>query len=401
MRGAAVKPELVHTAHLRPDHSAGWRRFAVVMLIALAAGGAGFWWYVLPTPVPYHEVRLRMMSLEINGPGLLDAINRVVVTSRIQGFLKSIEVDRNDTVKRGQVLARLESVDLQNQLAAARAEASAAERMVAEAQSDRARAQAMLDRTKIEFERRTTLVRLNAASQAELTTTEAAFKQAEADVSRTEAGIERARAQVLSQEANVKVLEARLGEATITSPLDGVVISRERNPGDLLLPGANLMQVVELSTIIISARFDESARATIKAGQPARITFAADPGRVWNGKVLRLSRQVDQETREFTADITLDSLPESWAMGQRANVAVEAQSPEQVIGIPEALVIRRDGRAGVWLAQRGRATWTPVTLGYISGSNVVVTRGLKAGDAVLAPTGRYAFQPVSLGTRMP
>ena len=396
-----MKPERVQPVHLKPDHSAGWRRLAVVLVLAIAAGGAGFWWYVLPTPVAYHEVRLRMMSLEINGPGLLDAINRVTVTSRIQGFLKSIEADRNDTVKRGQVLARLESVDLQNQLAAAQAEASAAGRGVTEAEADRARAQAMLDKTKIEFERRSTLVKLNAASQAELTTTEAAFKQAEADMARAEAGIERARAQVLSQQANVKVLEARLGEATISAPLDGVVISRERNPGDLLLPGANLMQVVELSTIIISARFDESARATIKAGQPARITFAADPSRVWNGKVLRLSRQVDQETREFTADITLDSLPDSWAMGQRANVAVEAQSPEQVIGIPESLVIRRDGRAGVWLAQRGRATWTPVTLGYISGSNVVVTRGLKEGDAVLAPAGRYAFQPVTLGTKLP
>ncbi|MEP9355160.1 efflux RND transporter periplasmic adaptor subunit [Xanthobacter sp. KR7-65] len=396
-----MKPEPVPALHTRADHSAGWRRFAFVALAALAAGAYGFYWYILPAPVPYHEVRPRLMSLEINGPGLLDAINRVVVTSRIQGFLKVIEADRNDVVKTGQVLARLESVDLQNQLAAAVAEVTAAERGVTEAQSERARAQAMLDKTKIEFERRTTLVRLNAASQAELTTTEAAFKQAEADIARTDAGIERARAQVLSQQANVKVLEARLAEATITSPLDGVVISRERNPGDLLLPGANLMQVVELSTINVSARFDESARSTIKVGQPARIRFAADPSREWNGKVLRLSRQVDQETREFTADITLDSLPESWAMGQRANVAVEAQSPERVIGIPESLVSRRDGRAGVWLAQRGRAVWTPLTLGYISGSNIEVTRGLKEGDAVLAPAGRYAFQPVSLGTPLP
>lgn len=383
-----------------PVDAAGWRRFAILMLLLIGGGGALFYWYALPRKVDFHEVRPRLMSLEINGPGLLDAINRVVVTSRIQGFLKVIEVDRNDPVKRGQVLARLESVDLENQLAAAQAEASAAERGVGEAQSERARVQAGFDKAKIEFERRTTLARTNAISPAELTNAESAFRQAEADLARADAGIERAKAQVLAKQANVKVLEARLGEATIASPLDGVVISRERNPGDLLLPGANLMQVVELSTIIISARFDESARATIKVGQPARIRLAADPGHLLTGRVLRLSRQVDQETREFTADITLDALPESWAMGQRANVAVEAQSPALAIGVPETFVTRRDGRAGVWLAKGGRAAWTPVVLGYVSGSNIEVTRGLAAGDVVLAPAGRYAFEPVTLGTRV-
>ncbi|QRG09160.1 efflux RND transporter periplasmic adaptor subunit [Xanthobacter dioxanivorans] len=383
------------------DHSAGWRRLAFALLLAALAGGAIGYWYVVPVKVPWQQVQPRLMSLEINGPGLLDAINRVVVTSRIQGFLKSIEADRNDVVKRGQVLALLESVDLLNQLAAAQAEATAAARGISEAESERARAKAGYDRAKIEFERRSSLARSNVISPAELTTAESNYLQAEADMARADAGIERAKAQLLSKQANVKVLEAKLAEATIVSPLDGVVISRERNPGDLLLPGANLMQVVELSTIIISARFDESARSTVKPGQPARIRFAADPNRVWTGKVLRLSRQVDQETREFTADITLDALPESWAMGQRANVAVEAQSPALTIGVPETFVTRRDGRPGVWLARNGRATWVPVTLGYVSGTNIEVTRGLKAGDAVLSPAGRYPFEPVQLGAQLP
>lgn len=393
-----MKPQPLPPALAEQDHSAGWRRFAVLMALLILGAGYGAYFYVFPGKAPWHKVEPRPMSLEINGPGILDAINRVVVTSRIQGFLKAIEADRNDEVKRGQVLARLEAADLLNQLAAAQAEASAADRGITEAQSERNRVVAAFDKAKIEFERRTTLARTNAISPAELTNAESAFRQAEADLARAEAGIERARAQFLAQQANVKVLEARLAEATITAPLDGVVISRERNPGDLLLPGANLMQVVELSSIIISARFDESARASIRPGQPARIRFAADPSRLWSGHVLRLSRQVDQETREFTADITLDALPESWAMGQRANVAVEAQSPAVAIGIPEGFVSRRDGRAGVWLARHGRAVWTPVSLGYVSGSNIEVTRGLAAGDIVLAPAGRYPFEPVELGT---
>ncbi|MFG1343670.1 efflux RND transporter periplasmic adaptor subunit [Xanthobacter autotrophicus DSM 431] len=392
-------PPVAKAAHAHHTN-AGWRRFTILMLALIVGGGAAFYWYILPRKAEAYEVRPRLMSLEINGPGLLDAINRVVITSRIQGFLKAIEVDRNDQVRKGQVLARLESVDLLNQLAAAEAEATAAARGIGEAESDRARVLAGYEKVKIELERRTTLARTNAISPAELTTAEANFRQAEADLARAEAGIDRAKAQLLAKQANVKVLEARLGEATISAPLDGVVISRERNPGDLLLPGANLMQVVELSTIIVSARFDESARASIKVGQPARIRFAADPSRLWTGRVLRLSRQVDQETREFTADITLDALPESWAMGQRANVAVEAQSPALAIGVPEILVTRRDGRPGVWLAEHGRAVWRPVALGYVSGNNIEVTRGLTAGDLVLAPAGRYPFEPVTPGIRV-
>ncbi|MDI4663408.1 efflux RND transporter periplasmic adaptor subunit [Xanthobacter autotrophicus] len=396
-----MKPQPLPPSLAETDYSAGWRRLAIVLSLAVLAGALIGYWYVVPRTAAWHRVQARPMSLEINGPGLLDAINRVVVTSRIQGFLKSIEVDRNDSVKRGQVLARLESVDLINQLAVSEAEASAAARSINEAESERSRAQAAFDKAKIEFDRRTVLARTNVISPAELTNAESAFKQAEAEMARAEAGIERARAQLLAQQANVKVLEAKLAEATITAPLDGVVISRERNPGDLLLPGANLMQVVELSTIIISARFDESARSAIKPGQPARIRFASDPSRQWTGRVLRLSRQVDQETREFTADITLDELPEAWAIGQRANVAVEAQSPAVAIGVPEAFVTRRDGRAGVWVAQSGRAAWTPLALGYTSGANIEVTRGLKAGDIVLAPAGRYSFEPIDLGVEVP
>lgn len=379
-----------------PAHHNGARagKAAFILLLLAAATGLMGYWYVIPAPVTFYAVQPRLMSLEINGPGLLDAINRVVITSRIQGFLKEVKVDRNDRVTTGQVLALLDSEDLRNQVAAAQADAVAAHRTVAEIESERDRAVALFDKTKVELGRRTTLLRLNATSQAEVTTAEAAFKQAEADVARANASIERSKAQALSKEASVKVLEARLADATITSPLDGVVISRERNPGELLLPGVSLMQLVDEATIIVSARFDESARSAIRPGQAAKIRFASDPSRTWNGRVLRLSRQVDQETREFTVDITLDALPDSWAMGQRVNVAVEARSPAMVIGVPETLIARRDGRAGIWVGQNGRAVWTPVALGYASGSDIQVAHGLSAGDIVLPPEGRYDYQPV-------
>ncbi|WP_137391134.1 efflux RND transporter periplasmic adaptor subunit [Rhodoligotrophos defluvii] len=373
----------------------GFFRVAAMLLVACSGTGLLAGWYLVPTSVDAHVVHQRMMGLEMTGPGLLDAINRVTITARIQGFLTAINADRNDRVTTGQVLATLESTDLENELAAAKATAESTLRAVAEAESTRDRASISFDKAKRDYDRRLPLLKSKTVSEAEFSVVEAAYKEAEADLVRAGTSVQRAQAEAAAAAANVKVLEARLAEATIRSPLNGVVVFRERNVGDLLMPGAALMQIVDPATIIVSARFDESAMGGIKPGQDARVTFASEPGRTFEGKVLRLSRQVDQETREFTVDITLKELPRNWAMGQRTHVTVLGASTTTAIAVPQNYITRRDNRAGVWVDRDGRAVWTPVTLGYLSGTDVQITHGLSEGDAVLDPEGRYPYEPVS------
>jgi HlyD family secretion protein len=81
-----------------------------------------------------------IVVLEISGPALLDARNKGTTAARIQGYLTTVNVDRNDPVKVGQVLAQLETEDVANQLAASVADAEAADRSISEARSDRERA---------------------------------------------------------------------------------------------------------------------------------------------------------------------------------------------------------------------------------------------------------------------
>lgn len=371
-------------------------RLLSVILLATLAGGFVAQWYAVPTAVNHAVVEPRIMALGVVGPGLLDATNKVVITARIPGFLVSIGADKNDRVKKGQVLAQLESADLRNQLLAARSDADAARIAIMEAERERDRANASFGRAKLDFERKATLLKTNVTSQAEFLNSEAAMKEAQAQFARTTVAIERAQAQAASAGANVEVLQAKLAEATIRSPIDGVVVSRDRNVGDLLAPGTALMHIVDPASIVISARFDESTMDSIRPGQAAKVRFASSPDSPLEGEVLRLTRQVDRETREYTADITLKSLPENWAMSQRAAVAIEAQPPGPIIAIPKDFLARYDGRAGVWLERGGRATWLPVALGYVGGSNIQITHGLAAGDVVLDPRGRYPFQPVVL-----
>lgn len=359
----------------------------------IAIGAAGYF-YLIPHAATGTTVEPTLATLEIRGPALLDAIDKVVVTARIQGFLKTIEVDKNDHVTKGQVLATIDAQDLESQLLGAKADASAAEQAVAETRASLESLRASAEKAKIEFDRKRALITGGAVSQADLTTTETAYKQANADIVRAAATIERLSAQEASSHANVKLLEVRMGYATIRSPLNGIVVSKDRTVGDLLTPGVKLMEIVDPGTLILTARFDESVMDMIKPGQRVAARFTSDATRSLKGVVLRLHRQVDEETREFKADIKLDEPPPTWALNGRASVVVNATA--RAIVLSQNLISRRRGRVGVWKLEDGRATWVPVSLGYTALTSIQVVSGLAPGDVVLAPQFRYEWEPVTV-----
>jgi HlyD family secretion protein len=365
-------------------------------ICSAAIAGYVIAYYFIPKTTLGVRVALTPIALEIAGPALLDARNKVTITARIQGYLKAINVDRNDTVKTGEVLAELESADLASQLAAAEADAKAAASSIAEARSDQQRAGALAEKARQDYTRKLALRDKQIITEADWSATEAAFHQTQAELARSGTTIAKASAQSASAEANVNLLRVRLSYATIKSPLNGVVVSRDRNVGDLLSPGTPLVQLVDPDTIILSARLDESAMGTIGPGQVAIVHFASTPAEDFKGTVLRVIRLVDQETREFSVDITLDQLPNHWALGQRANVIIKAPSETPTIAIPQNLITRRNGRVGVWKLNGGSAEWTAIDLGYPTENAVQVVNGLNPGDVVLEPEGAYSHMPVAL-----
>lgn len=374
----------------------------VAALVGVALIAAYFiTYYLIPRTASGYRIALSPVTLEIAGPALLDARNKVTITARIQGNLKVINVDRNDKVKPGDVLAELDSADLASQLAAAEADASATQSAIAEARADQQRAAALAEKAKLDYNRKSGLRDRQIITEADWVNTEAAFHQTQADLARSATTIAKATAQSASSAANVNLLKVRLDYAIIKSPMSGVVVSRDRNVGDLLSPGTSLLQLVDPQTIIISARLDESAMGAIETGQSVGVHFASLPAQDFKGTVLRVSRQVDQETREFTVDITMDQLPSHWALGQRANVVVKAPSTAPTIAIPQKYIAPRDGRVGVWRLAGFSAQWVAIELGYPSGTLVQVVNGLNEGDVVLDPEGVYTRMPVRLKEAQP
>ena len=104
---------------------------------------------------------------------------------------------------------------------------------------------------------------------------------------------------------------------------------RNRELGAVVNPGVSIMDIVERDTIWASVWVDETRLAEIRPGQAAQVVMRSMPGRAFAGKVKRLARETDRETREHLVDIGLDELPENWSLGQRleARIAVPEKNP--------------------------------------------------------------------------
>jgi len=97
-----------------------------------------------------------------------------------------------------------------------------------------------------------------------------------------------------------------------------LITRRDRDVGDIVVPGAPIFKLVSTKEMWVSAWVDETAMAGLAKGQPARVVFRSEPKKNYEGKVSRLGSEVDRETREFLVDVGVDTLPENWAVGQRA-----------------------------------------------------------------------------------
>jgi RND family efflux transporter MFP subunit len=238
---------------------------------------------------------------------------------------------------------------------------------------------------RLDHQRTTGLLTTKAASQADVDKTAESLRIAQADLKRSHAAIAEAQSQVVVAEKTLLYRKEQLAFTEIRAPYDGLVIRRDHDPGDVLVPGASLMQIVSLDELWISAWMDETAIPTLATGQPARIRFRSEPGRTYAGTVARLGREADRETREFLVDVRVEELPMNWTIGQRAEVLVEIGRQIDAVVLPQSFLVWRAGRPGVFVYQEGRARWRDLTLGLRGAQDVAVLQGLSAGERVVRP----------------
>ncbi len=301
--------------------SGWWLGAAGVAAVALSGG---LYWILQPAPqltAPETAVVERgELRVELPVTGSIDAVNVIDVGTQVSGRIESLHADFNQRVRAGQLLARIEDddyrsahVQAQADVTAAQAGVEAARAQVEFSRGEEARARAGVERAKalfgnarLDLERHQKLLEDNIVTQAVMDRVQAAYTGARSDAASAEALVEQAAARVKGAAAAVEqaraLLEQRRARASlakrnldycrITSPVNGVIVSRNVDVGQTVasrLSAPSLFHIAEdLSHMYVYAKLDSSDVGKVKAGVPATFTVNAFPGETYEGKLVQV-----------------------------------------------------------------------------------------------------------------
>jgi HlyD family secretion protein len=205
---------------------------------------------------------------------------------------------------------------------------------------------------------------------------------------------EQARAELDKAEA-----EARRHRYTrILSPSSGLVITRNLEMGATVVPGTPIFRIATAAPWVV-AQVDEHATGTLSVGQPARVVFQVNSSVSQSGHVARLAQEADRVTEEREVDVTVDQLPTNHFLGQRADVYIESARKEDALQVPRNALAGRDGKAGVFVVDGGRARWRPVQLGLEGRTAVEILSGVSEHDLVILDPSA-GDKPITDGARV-
>lgn len=362
-------------------------RLGAVLLVSLLLTAVLVQRYLLVHPVPAVQVGPHALEMAVKGAGELVAREQAEVSSPATLAVESVLVDTGDRVRRGQPLVLLDSAELVAQVRAAEASAQTARQSIELARLTHRRAEVARRHSEAEAQRALALAARgpDAIAASELDASLSAAASAELDAGSSQLQIDTATQAHAEALANLALVRARLDNATLRAPFDGLVTGRQCSAGDTATPGTPCLTVVNPDSLRVQARFDESALPLVRIGDPVTLRLKSRLQTSLQGRVERIHRAVDVDTREFAVDLRLQELPQAWALGERATVEVRAQERHAALAIPRDLVVSaRHGRS-VWVMREGRARQVPLQLGLDDGRWVEVLSGLSAGDTLLQP----------------
>jgi HlyD family secretion protein len=352
----------------------------IVLVVAVVA-----WIRLSPVAVTGHRVERGPIVSEVMGTGTLEARVAVTVSPKISGRVIEVLVDQGDRVTAGSVMVRLEDTDLKQQVAIAQSQLETARSAIDRLKADKDRADAVASQAGRDNRQTQALFAGDAATRDEADRAAEALSIAEAELARSVAALAEGGSALATAESTLKYHLARLDDATIVAPFDGLIVRRQRDAGGIVVPGSAILSLVSTDELWIDAWVDETEMSALRVGQPARVVFRSEPEHPYPGEVARLGREADRETREFIVNVRTLDLPENWAVGQRAEVYIESASKDSVTRLPPELLQLQQGQQGVFVDVDGRSQWRPVTLGLRSTRWVEVVDGLEIGDTVVKP----------------
>lgn len=352
-------------------------------LCFLLVGGGIYWWKFSPVDAQTKQVTRMTLQQTVFGTGTLEAKTRVAISPYATGLVQTLHADQGDTVKSGELLVEMNAEDITQQLAVAEADLAIAKASIQRNEAEIAAARATLDYAKVTFERMDNLRQSNSVSQTDVDKSRQAYQVAVAHLEQAEKQKLEIEAEIVRHEAQIKYFRSKLAETQLKAPFDALVIRRNREQGSIVNPGVSIMDVVDTGQIWASVWVDETAMSSITPGLPVDIVFRAMPDKKFSGKVTRTSRETDRETREYRVDITPDTLPANWVLGQRLEVYIHIGKTDNCLAVPNNMICRDKQRTFVLVEEDGCIVERDVKIGIQTRQQTQILSGLDESDRLI------------------
>ncbi|MDD5712624.1 MAG: efflux RND transporter periplasmic adaptor subunit [Smithellaceae bacterium] len=340
-----------------------------------------------PVQVKTAKLERRDLSAQAYGNGTVEAKVVVGVSSKITGRIVAVYADQGDRVRKGQLLARLESDDfaqLQSQSEAGVEKADSAQK-AEEATLNKAKAALVLAEANAVRYKALGDKELVARMEADQYAT--AAQLARAEVARAEAVLDSAGKEQRASRAGLGVAHSRMGDTRIYASQDGIVISRDLEAGATVTPGAPIFTIADPRVIWVKANVDEMALKGVAVGQKASIALRSAPAKPFTGRVARMAAASDRVTEELEVDVAFTPLPRSFHLGEQADVYIGIDARKDAPSLPSGAFVKGEKGRAVWMIREGRLASRPVTTGLEDRRGFTeVLSGVGDGDKVaLAP----------------
>lgn len=328
----------------------------------------------VPRAVDVVRVVEQPLDVALSLPGELTAYQSVAIHARVNGFVKSVRVDRGSRVHAGDTVAVLEAPELVAQRAEAQSKLQAAE-----AQLGAAGARADADRG--------TFDKLKAASATPgvVAGNDVVLAGKAADASQSQVASAQQTVEAARQALNaIRDIE---GYLRVTAPFSGVVTERNVHPGALVGPssgtsGTPMFRVVDTNRLRLVVPVPEAYTSDLKTGAALPFSVAAYPGQSFSGTVARIAQAVDVATRTMAVELDVANARGQLAPGTFAAVGWRVRRSAPSLFVPSASVASTTDRTFVIRVRGGKTEWVDVRTGLTSGPLIEVFGELKAGDEI-------------------
>lgn len=353
-----------------------WIAVVVIVIVAVAAWAMSGGKKEEDINFKEEKVALKTLQNSVTATGTIEAVTSVTVGTQVSGIVNKLYVDYNSQVKKGQVIAELDKTNLLSELNTAKA--------------NLASAQSSLNYQAANMERYKTLYKKGLVSADEYENALLTYRQA--------------KEQVASSKENVQRAQTNLGYATITSPIDGTVISKSVEEGQTVAASFNTPELFtiakDLTNMQVVANVDEADIGGVKEGNRVTFTVDAYPDDTFEGTVKQVRLEATTTNNVVTYEVVISAPNADLKLkpGLTANVTIYTQERSGVLAVanktlrftPTKETVGKDmkivdckGKNKVWTLNGNTLTAHPVTIGQSDGINTEITKGLKQGDKIV------------------